>query len=134
MVYMNLLMGFLGGIARAAVGLLKAMRSDEAEHSEMVLTIVTRMTLDQRLSGPSGEQIPTLVVKVEDTGPGIPAEIESQLGTPFVTTRPGGTGLGLALSRHWVTRHGGTLDIQGGAQRGTAVRVLLPLTPPEEAR
>ena len=117
---------------------LQAMRAEEPtrDGAENVLTIVTRMTLDQRLSGPSGEQIPTLVVKVEDTGPGIPPEILGQLGTPFFTTRHGGTGLGLALSRHWVTRHGGTLRIDSapGRGRGASVQVLLPLRTPEGTR
>ena len=115
---------------------LQAMRGDDAaqDEAENLLTIVTRMTLDHRLVGPGGEQLPTLIVRVEDTGPGIPAGIQSQLGTPFFTTRPGGTGLGLALSRHWVTRHGGTLRIDSAPGRGATVRVLLPLRMPEETR
>ena len=115
---------------------LQAMQSDKPaqDNQGKVLTIVTRVTLDHRLSGADGEQLPTLVVKVEDTGPGIPPENESQLGTPFFSTRPGGTGLGLALSRHWVTRHGGTLRIGSAPGRGTTVHVLLPLRPPEETQ
>lgn len=115
---------------------LQAMHGDEEARSagEKVLTIVTRMNLDHRLTGPDGERLPTLVVKVEDTGHGFPPEIQSQLGTPFFTTRHDGTGLGLAVSRHWVTRHGGTLRIASAPERGVSVRVLLPLRPLEETR
>ena len=91
------------------------------------LTLATRMTLDHRLRAPTGTQRPTLSVEVRDDGPGIPIEIQGRLATPFFTTRAGGTGLGLAVSRHWVTRHGGSLAIESRPGAGTKVRVLLPL-------
>jgi len=113
---------------------LQAMDGDETTGGgeKSVLKIATRMNIDHRLSGPDGQQLPTLLVTVEDTGPGIPFEIQNQLGTPFFTTRDGGTGLGLAISRHWVARHWGTLHIEGLPERGAVARVLLPLRPPEE--
>ena len=46
--------------------------------------------------------IPTLAVEIADTGPGIPTDILHKLATPFFTTRPDGTGLGLAVSRNWI--------------------------------
>jgi signal transduction histidine kinase len=51
-----------------------------------------------------------IVVRVEDTGPGIPASIAAQLFEPFVTAgKKNGVGLGLALSRETVVSHGGDL-------------------------
>jgi signal transduction histidine kinase len=91
------------------------------------LTITTRMLLDHRLTSEDGKALPAIVVEVADTGPGIPAEVLDELGTPFFTTRPGGTGLGLALSRNWVARHGGALRIDSRPGEGTRVRVELPL-------
>jgi two-component system nitrogen regulation sensor histidine kinase GlnL len=91
------------------------------------LTITTRMSLDHHLFAAGGEHTPTLLVEVGDTGAGIPPALLERLATPFFTTRPGGTGLGLAVSRHWVTRHGGTLRIESAAGEGTCVRVALPL-------
>ena len=44
--------------------------------------------------------------------------------------RPGGTGLGLALSRHFVARHGGSIQVRPRAPKGTRVRVILPLRRP----
>jgi signal transduction histidine kinase len=61
-----------------------------------------------------------VVVSVEDTGPGIPALIASQLFQPFVTAgKKSGLGLGLALSRKTILSHGGDLwaeDKDGGAR------------------
>lgn len=91
------------------------------------LTITTRISIDDRLSTPEGKQLPTVVIEVADNGIGIAAEVLDNLATPFFTTRPGGTGLGLAVSRHWVTRHGGTLQIESELGEGTRVSVALPL-------
>jgi two-component system nitrogen regulation sensor histidine kinase GlnL len=94
------------------------------------LTITTRMAPRSRLSAPDGRPLPTLLVEIADDGPGIPAEVLGQLATPFFTTRAGGTGLGLAVSRHWVNRHDGALHIDSTPGRGTRVRVTLPMRRP----
>ena len=78
----------------------------------------------------SGASLPTVVVEVIDNGSGITAEARKQLSTPFFTTRAGGTGLGLAVSKHWVARHGGSLRIYSTLGEGTRVRVNLPLRTP----
>jgi two-component system nitrogen regulation sensor histidine kinase GlnL len=91
------------------------------------LRFVTRMSLDHRLSDESGEALPTISVSVEDDGPGIPAELMDKVTTPLFTTRLGGTGLGLAVARHWVAQHGGVMRIESGPKQGTRVRVTLPL-------
>jgi signal transduction histidine kinase len=61
-----------------------------------------------------------VIASVEDTGPGIPALIVTQLFQPFVTAgKKNGLGLGLALSRKTVLSHGGDLwveDKNGGAR------------------
>ncbi|MEE8580376.1 MAG: ATP-binding protein [Myxococcota bacterium] len=91
------------------------------------VTLGTRMTLEGRVAHGNDPPLPTVVVSVSDNGPGIPETIIDQLATPFFTTRPEGTGLGLALSRHWITRHGGTLRIASELGSGTEVLVGLPL-------
>jgi two-component system nitrogen regulation sensor histidine kinase GlnL len=97
------------------------------EESGGTLTLSTRMALENRLKGEDGRPKPTVVICFEDEGPGISPDIQDQLSTPFFTTKVNGTGLGLALSRHWVTRHGGRLRIDASNEGGGRIRVKLPL-------
>lgn len=96
------------------------------------LQIETRMTLDERLTGKDLASIPTVQVVFSDNGDGISPEILDRLATPFFTTRNRGTGLGLAVSRHWVTRHHGTLNIASPRGEGAEIRVNLPLAVPKD--
>lgn len=70
-----------------------------------------------------------LVVRVEDDGPGVPGPIRARLFDPFVTGRESGTGLGLALCRRLVERHGGTLRLVPEARQGSTFEVRLPVRP-----
>jgi signal transduction histidine kinase len=70
---------------------------------------------------------------VLDRGPGLPAEVRARLFEPFCTTRPGGTGLGLALARKVALAHGGALAVGDREGGGTAARLTLPLHPPPAA-
>ncbi len=125
----------LGDADRLAQVFLNLIRNAlQAMEGSGELTISTRMTIDHRLSTPGGRPLPTLLISVADSGPGIPPEILDQLSTPFFTTRAAGTGLGLAVSRHWVARHGGTLRIESRVGEGTRVHVALPLRRPETRR
>jgi signal transduction histidine kinase len=68
-----------------------------------------------------------VVVRVDDTGPGIPESVRQQLFEPFVTSRKTGLGLGLALSRQTVLEHGGDLWVEDGGAGGAHFRLRLPL-------
>jgi two-component system, OmpR family, sensor kinase len=70
-----------------------------------------------------------LVVRVEDDGPGVPEQVRARLFDPFVTGRQSGTGLGLALCRRLVERHGGTLRLVPEPRQGTTFEVRLPVKP-----
>jgi signal transduction histidine kinase len=65
---------------------------------------------------------------VRDNGPGIPADVLAQLGTPFYTTRENGTGLGVSQCKRLVGRLGGELQIESDIGVGTSVSFTLPLT------
>ena len=68
-----------------------------------------------------------LRVRIEDDGPGIPAEVLKRLGEPFQTTKAQGTGLGLFLCRRLVASAGGTLDVDSPPGQGARVRIGFPL-------
>jgi two-component system sensor kinase FixL len=65
-------------------------------------------------------------VMVADTGPGIPQELADRLFKPFVTTKPGGMGIGLAISRSIIEAHGGHLSMTSNAGGGTVFQFTLP--------
>jgi hemerythrin-like metal-binding protein len=68
-------------------------------------------------------------VEVEDTGCGMPPEVQQRMFDPFFTTKPvgKGTGLGLSLAYGIVNKHGGRFDVRSQPGQGTAVRVILPI-------
>ncbi len=61
-----------------------------------------------------------------DTGQGMTPEVVAKAFRPFFSTRPGGTGLGLATTRKIIQAHGGTIDVQSEAGRGTKFTIRLP--------
>ena len=62
----------------------------------------------------------------QDSGPGIPGEMQSDVFEPFYSTKEGGTGLGLTVSYNIVTAHGGTLELIPDRGKGACFRVFLP--------
>lgn len=65
-------------------------------------------------------------LRVRDDGPGIGPDLRSTLFEPFATGRAGGTGLGLAVSRRIVERHGGTLSLASPDGPGATFEIRLP--------
>ena len=78
--------------------------------------------------------IDRIVVTVEDSGPGIDENKAARIFDPFVTTKRDGMGLGLAISRMIVERHGGELTVAPAHPHGCIFRMVLPIglaaTPP----
>jgi len=68
-----------------------------------------------------------LQIEVADSGSGIGAASAEQLFKPFFTTKPRGLGMGLALVRRVVLRLGGSIELLPQAERGTLVRIELPI-------
>jgi signal transduction histidine kinase len=67
------------------------------------------------------------VIEVEDDGPGVPAALRSRMFEPFASSKgQRGTGLGLAVARSLVERHGGGLEHRDAAPRGTVLRAWFP--------
>lgn len=69
---------------------------------------------------------PAVLVRIHDQGPGVPPEVMAHLFQPFVTSKATGTGLGLAVSRKVVERHGGQLRLLQDGRPGATFEVRLP--------
>lgn len=104
------------------------------------ITVRTR-TEDQRAEGrkqeaasgkPAGlptasHLLPSVILEVSDTGPGIPPEQQSQIFDPFFTTKgTSARGLGLSVTYSIIERHGGTIDLESRNGQGTTFRLEFP--------
>lgn len=69
-----------------------------------------------------------VAIAVEDTGPGIPADLRAKIFEPFFTTKPAGqgTGLGLAICRDIVNAHGGEIRLESAPGVGSVFTVWIP--------
>ena len=69
-----------------------------------------------------------VVIRVEDTGHGIPAHLQERIFDPYFTTKAKGvgTGLGLAVVQGIVQHHGGMIDMHSEVDRGTCFEIYLP--------
>lgn len=72
-------------------------------------------------------------ITVADSGPGVPPELRARVFEPFFTTRPGGTGLGLAVARQIVEAHGGHIAVGDRPGGGARFTVRLPRADSERA-
>lgn len=68
-----------------------------------------------------------LKIQVSDNGPGILPEDREKVFLPFFTTKPEGSGLGLALVQKIVVSHNGTVTLESGSSQGACFSILLPV-------
>jgi signal transduction histidine kinase len=87
-----------------------------------------RLTITTVYVPPAG----AVTVDIEDTGTGMTEETLSRAFDLFFTTKPEGTGLGMAIARSVIDLHGGELTIASTPGQGTRVRARLPVRPPGE--
>lgn len=129
-----------------AVGLdlsdnLPPVRIDEIQIEQVILNLLSNGT--EALADADGARHLSLrtslgaegvEVAISDTGPGLPEPLAQNPFEPFVTTKPHGIGLGLAISRSIIETYGGRLWVTPNPDRGVTFRFTLPLeTPAHEA-
>ena len=70
-------------------------------------------------------------VRIIDTGRGMSDDMLARLQHPFHSTKPSGTGLGVAIARRIASAHGGTISFWSRIGSGTSVTIILPAVPPQ---
>ena len=88
----------------------------ETPEDKRILTLRTRSAGDN-----------AVITSVEDTGPGLSAEVRDKLFDPFITSKPQGMGLGLSISMGIITAHNGNLYYDSHASKGAVFRFTLPI-------
>lgn len=93
--------------------LMNAVESEEKDGGEISITAEAREEM--------------AVINIRDNGNGIPRDEIARVFNPFYSTKPNGTGLGLAVSYKIIREHGGNIEIESIPKKGTLVRIFLPI-------
>jgi len=68
-----------------------------------------------------------LLIKISDTGSGVPEEYIDKIFEPFFSTKKGGLGLGLPLSKRVIEEHGGKIEFSSRQGNGSEVKIYIPV-------
>lgn len=120
-----------------------SVRGNRGKLSQVVLNLLTN-ALDAVEGRPDPERRRVLVsfgdevregaayavLRVADTGPGIPSELRTRIFDPFFTTKPvgRGTGLGLFICNNLIEEHGGIMEVESAEGQGATFSVYLPVS------
>jgi signal transduction histidine kinase len=99
------------------------VHGDESALQQLLLNLLLNAAQALPPAGRAGINLDadddSVAISVWDTGPGIPAEARRQVFEPFYSTKPGGTGLGLAVAQQIAAAHGTVLELGPDTGRGT---------------
>lgn len=113
----------------------------DARHMDHALAAVLANAID---AAPGGSAVRVVIagadperrfeVRIEDEGPGVPAELRERIFEPHFTTKAHGTGIGLAIAQQIVKAHGGLITLDeasknGSESHGAVFRIRLPVSP-----
>jgi len=110
---------------------LPAVCVDGAQIKQVFLNVLLNALQAMRPGGAIDVSIDadetTITTVIRDQGEGMPAEVQAHLFTPFFTTKPSGSGLGLSISQRILDGHGGRIRVTSHPREGTTVCIELPL-------
>ncbi|MHA1560160.1 MAG: two-component system sensor histidine kinase NtrB [Alphaproteobacteria bacterium] len=114
-------------LVQVVLNLIKNAAEAIGDRSDGEISVATAYRPGVRMSVQGSPDKVSLPIEftIRDNGPGVSPEIVQHLFDPFVTTKPNGTGLGLALVAKTIGNHGGVIECDG-ERGGTVFRVLLP--------
>jgi two-component system, NtrC family, nitrogen regulation sensor histidine kinase GlnL len=115
-------------LVQVFLNLVKNAAESLAESGDGEIQISTAFRPGVRLQVPGSKTRVSLPLEfcIRDNGPGVPQDLMPHLFDPFVTTKPTGSGLGLALAAKIIGDHGGIIECES-QPRQTVFRVLMPM-------
>jgi signal transduction histidine kinase len=119
---------------------LPTVRLDRAQIEQALLNIVLNalhampdggtLEISSGRSTENNESLERIWIEIRDSGIGMTDSQRQNLFQPFLTSRATGTGLGMAIVNKIVKAHAGEIVVRSRANRGTSVRILLPVEEP----
>jgi signal transduction histidine kinase len=104
-------------LKQVLINILKNATEATPEGGEVRLTTSEETAADGRA---------VVVIRIQDTGPGIPADVRERIFEPFFTTKQTGTGLGLCIAARVMAQHGGQLAVESSSDQGTVFAARIP--------
>ena len=121
-------------IEKALNGQLPLCYIDSPLLEEVVLNLITNAADamkdskdDKKIRVVSTQKNNTVLLKVADSGPGIPRHIRDKVFDPFFTTKTDSSGIGLSISHRIISDHGGSIDIEDSEMGGAEFTIVLPI-------
>src|SRR5438477_225694 len=137
--------GFRTRLEAAGVGVELELADGVTAHADrekmrQVLINLIENALDALATSPAPRRVGigvgtangSALLRVTDSGPGVPADVLPHLFEPFYSRKEAGTGLGLAIAKRTVDAHGGRIELASQADAGMTVHIELPLARPPE--
>jgi len=125
-------------IERAAANRLPPVLADAAQIKQVLLNLLNNAA-DAMPQGGAIRIATTIendadggamtVVRVSDTGAGMPADVQRRIFEPFFTTKETGTGLGLCIAAQVMARHGGAIVLESSSDKGSVFAIWTPVAP-----
>ncbi len=113
---------------------LPSCQADPELLGQVILNLITNsaeamknMEGDRKIEIASSVEGDHIIMKVADSGPGVPRHLREKVFDPFFTTKNGSSGIGLSISHRIITDHGGSLTISTSKWGGAEFKLEIPI-------